>query len=255
MISNRFINYKFGPIVYISSADIKLQVNFIEMDGFPGISITIYITCYAIAAPSQLPGEDHVDLQQEEPIRRMAKWAVKEHQIFMAACELAIAEGEEDGSDQVADRLPVPLESSSSSDEPKIGNSTARKSRSSRRSGSKRKSTSHSEKGKKKYGARAISSLVDRMADLSAELQSFTRRYSSNDLSVEDCIAEIDATGLVDKTSDLFMFALSFLGIRGNRDIWKAAKDEGRKMRWLKWSYDDYKERKVGSSRRLPFDG
>lgn len=64
-----------------------------------------------------------------------------------------------------------------------------------------------------------ISTLVDRMVDLSVELQLFTRRKSLSDFSVDDCIVEIDATGVVNRTSHLFMFALSFLGICGNKDV------------------------------------
>lgn len=47
------------------------------------------------------------------------------------------------------DRLPKSLKSSTSSDDPKIGHSNASKERSSKRTGEKRKSTSHLEKGKK----------------------------------------------------------------------------------------------------------
>lgn len=55
-------------------------------------------------------------------------------------------------SDQVADRLPLPLESNSFSDEPDIDRSNALKARSSKRSGSKHKSTSRWEKGRKNMG-------------------------------------------------------------------------------------------------------
>ncbi|CAA3033760.1 Hypothetical predicted protein [Olea europaea subsp. europaea] len=55
-------------------------------------------------------------------------------------------------SDQVTDCLPLPLESSSSSDELDIDRSNASKARSSKRSGSKRKSTSSLEKGRKNMG-------------------------------------------------------------------------------------------------------
>lgn len=55
-------------------------------------------------------------------------------------------------SDQVADRLPLSLESSSFSDEPDIGHSNASKARSSKCSDNRRKSTSRLEKGKKIWG-------------------------------------------------------------------------------------------------------
>lgn len=61
-----------------------------------------------------------------------------------------------------------------------------------------------------------ISTSVDQMEDLSIELQSYTRKKSLSDLSVDNGIVKIDAAGLV---NDLFMFALSFLSIHGNRDI------------------------------------
>ncbi|CAA2954742.1 Hypothetical predicted protein [Olea europaea subsp. europaea] len=92
------------------------------------------------------------------------------------------------------DRLPKSLKSSTSSDDPKIGHSNASKERSSKRTGEK----------------------LDQMEDLSIELQSYTRKKSLSDLSVDNGILKIDAAGLV---NDLFMFALSFLSIHGNRDI------------------------------------
>lgn len=55
-------------------------------------------------------------------------------------------------SDQVTDCLPLPLESSSSSDELDIDRPNASKARSSKRSGSKHKSTSRWEKGRKNMG-------------------------------------------------------------------------------------------------------
>lgn len=55
-------------------------------------------------------------------------------------------------SDQVADHLPVPLESSSSSDDPATGHSNALKEWSSKHSEEKRKSTQARKKARKNMG-------------------------------------------------------------------------------------------------------
>ncbi|CAA2952309.1 Hypothetical predicted protein [Olea europaea subsp. europaea] len=56
------------------------------MDGFPSHEWNYpYHMNYITTNISQLPGQYHLELQLEEPVRRMAKWAVKEHKIFLAA--------------------------------------------------------------------------------------------------------------------------------------------------------------------------
>ncbi|CAA3005377.1 Hypothetical predicted protein [Olea europaea subsp. europaea] len=102
----------------------------------------------------------------------------------------------------------------------------------------KRKSRHGKDKGKrKKYSAREVSTSLEQMVSAGTDLASIARLHQKDDMSIDDCLSELLSSRHVQEGSSLHMFALWFLCVKENRNLYRAAKTPFLRFKFIEYCF------------------